>query len=201
MFYRNTCVTIIDHWPCGHLVRTHIYRDGVSTGLPISEQLEQSQGCQGTPWRAGSVSSHVLDKLDDSGVPIHSYKCKTCKPVLKGAPSLHLFLGGVAAHDGGDVVNSGFGCNVLRNRWRWSNASKGLALRFAKIQLSPFPFDDLNVNLDSGHPEPILGRRQSVAQHVPSSHHLVQHLDRWLRYRDLEKLKSLYFIPWVPPSS
>ena len=36
---------------------------------------------------------------------------------------------------------------------------------------------DLDVDLNSGHPVAILGGRQRVAQHVPSTNHLVQDLD------------------------
>ena len=83
-------------------------------------------------------------KLDDSGAPpLYTHtNVKSCKPVLKGAPSLHLFLSGIAAHDGGNVMNSGFGSNVLGNRWRWSNASKGLALakKFIKNTILVFSF-------------------------------------------------------------
>ena len=74
--------------------------------------------------------------------PYNLTNVKSCKPVLKGAPSLHLFLSGIAAHDGGNVMNSGFGSNVLGNRWRWSNASKGLALakKFIKNTILVFSF-------------------------------------------------------------
>ena len=84
------------------------------------------------------------------------------------------------------MVNSCFCCNVLRNWWGWSNSSEGLALR--KSYLSPYQTliilyikkSNLHIDFNCGHPESILGGWQSVAQNIPSSNHLVQHLDRWL---------------------
>ena len=51
---------------------------------------------------------------------------------------------------------------------------------FFRLTIVCIKRSNLHIDFNRGHPESILGGWQSVAQNIPSSNHLVQHLDRWL---------------------